>query len=280
MRRSGRNSAATCTSELAGGRSVSTNSSRTVRIVTSADTSTTKYVSFTTSDQPAAAASSARPTFSNASRVCASQSPGGAVEPSAFMATCPEIHTTRAGRAVTTWLYPGGSGMVEGERNCGPVASMDASVSEPADPAVERLERVDVALHGGGRRAGVAVADRVADGGVLGVDVVAHDQRPDRLVQPRLDDGVKGRQRHHEHAVLGRFRDGAVKADVEAQPGLGRELRVARGLEHVVDRAQVRRRPPLGRQRPADPFERPARLEQLGDVDRVEVEEDVHRLAE
>ncbi len=72
-RRSGRNSSATCTSELVGGRAVSTNSSRTERTVASSSVPVTKNVSFTTSPQPAPPAASARPTFSNASRVCASQ---------------------------------------------------------------------------------------------------------------------------------------------------------------------------------------------------------------
>ena len=97
-------SAATCTSELVGGRSVTTNSSRTVRIVASADTSTTKNVSFTTSAPAGARRLERAPDVLHGQARLASQSPGGAAVPSAFIATCPDVHTTRPGRALTAWL--------------------------------------------------------------------------------------------------------------------------------------------------------------------------------
>jgi hypothetical protein len=67
--------------------------------------STTKIVSLTASAQVAPPAASAWPTFSKVRRVCASQSPAGAIVPSAAMGTWPEVHTSRplAGR-LTTWL--------------------------------------------------------------------------------------------------------------------------------------------------------------------------------
>ena len=60
MRSSGRSSPATRTSVLAGRHSASRNSSRTARMVTTSETSTTKNVSLTTSDQLAPAAARAR----------------------------------------------------------------------------------------------------------------------------------------------------------------------------------------------------------------------------
>src|SRR5215210_9084367 len=73
IRTSGSNRPATWTSVLVGGDALSTNSSRTDRIVASSETSTTKIESLTTSLHDAPPASSARPRFWKTSRVCASQ---------------------------------------------------------------------------------------------------------------------------------------------------------------------------------------------------------------
>ena len=145
---------------------------------------------------------------------------------------------------------------------------------------VEALEVVEVAVDGGRGRMEVAVANGLVDGAVLGVDLVAPEQGHDGLVQARLDDRVQRRERHHEHAVLGRAGDRAVKAQVQLQPCVDRERLVGHLLEDLGHGAEVARRPAGCSQLRARALQRPSRLQQLGDVDGIEMQHHLHRLAE
>ena len=76
---------------------------------------------------------------------------------------------------------------------------------------------------------------------MLGVDLVAVEQRLDRDVEARLDDGVQGEERDCEHAVLRRGGDLAVEADVEFEPCVGRERRGSRAAgQDALHRRDVR----------------------------------------
>ena len=71
-----------------------------------------------------------------------------------------------------------------------------------------------------------------------------------------------------------------MEADVQVEPRAGRERVVARLLQDLGHRGQMAGRTPCRREARARPLERAPRLQQLGDVDRVDVQEQPHRLAE
>src|SRR4029079_11682755 len=138
---------------------------------------------------------------------------------------------------------PGTGAARDAAREPRAVAATEAAqgeASEHVDSAGEVLEVVEVAVDRGGCGAGVDVAYAREDRLVLRVDLGAVERRLDRDVEARLEEGVQGKKRDREHAILRRGGDLAVEADVEFKPPLGRERRVARSGQDPLHRRDVR----------------------------------------